>query len=114
MTYRIHRDGIERDMTPEESAEFGASLPGIQPPPMPTISAAQLRLALLGMGITAATVESAINAMPGTDLQREAARIQWEYATTFPRQHPLVVALGAALGLTEAQIDAAWMGAATL
>lgn len=28
--------------------------------------------------------------------------------------HPLVVALGAALGLTETQIDAAWRGAATI
>ena len=81
---------------------------------LPTITAAQLRLALLGMGITAATVEAAIGAMPGTDTQREAARIQWEYATTFPRQHPLVVGIGAALDLTEAQIDAAWLHAATL
>ena len=114
MTYRIHRDGIERDMTPEEAAEFVASLPGIQPPPMPTITAAQLRLALLGLGITGAQVEAAIDAMPGADMQREAARIQWEYATTFPRQHPLVVAIGAALGMTEAQIDAAWLHAGTL
>jgi hypothetical protein len=114
MTYRIHRDGIERDITEAEAAEFVASLPGIQPPPMPTITAAQLRLALLGMGMTGAQVEAAIDAMPGTDMQREAARIQWEYATTFLRQHPLVVALGAALGLTEAQIDDAWKEAATI
>lgn len=83
-------------------------------PPMPAITAAQLRLALLGLGMTGAQVEAAIDAMPGTDMQREAARIQWEYATTFPRQHPLVVAIGAALGMTEAQIDAAWLHAATL
>lgn len=114
MTYRIHRDGIERDMTPEEAAEFVASLPGIQPPPMPTINAAQLRLALLGLGMTGAQVEAAIDAMPGTDMQREAARIQWEYATTYQRTHPLVIALGAALGLTETQIDNAWMEASML
>lgn len=100
------------DLTPEEIA----ALP--QPEPsrfvMPTITAAQLRLALLGLGMTGAQVEAAIDAMPGTDMQREAARIQWEYATTFPRQHPLVVAIGAALGMTEAQIDAAWLHAATL
>ena len=98
------------DLTPEEIA----ALPPSAPPVMPTITAAQLRLALLGIGITAVTVETAIDAMPGTDTQREAARVQWEYATFFPRQHPLVVGIGAALGLTEAQIDAAWLHAATL
>lgn len=83
-------------------------------PAMPAITAAQLRLALLGLGVAGAQVEAAIDAMPGTDMQREAARIQWEYATIFQRQHPLVVAIGAALGMTEAQIDAAWLNAATL
>ena len=101
---------LERDMTPEEIA----AIPQPSPPPMPTITAAQLRLALLGLGMTGAQVEAAINAMPGTDTDREAARIQWEYATTFPRQHPLVVGIGAALDLTESQIDAAWLHAATL
>jgi hypothetical protein len=96
------------------TAEEIAALPQAAPATMPTITAAQLRLALLGLGMKAAQVEAAIDAMPGTDTQREAARIQWEYATTFPRQHPLVVAIGAALDLTEAQIDAAWLHAATL
>jgi hypothetical protein len=114
MTYRISRDGIERDMTEAEAAEFLAGLPGEQLPPMPTITAAQLRLALLGLGMTGAQVEAAIDAMPGTDMQREAARIQWEYRTSYQRDHPLVVGIGAALGLTEAQIDNAWRGAAAL
>jgi len=83
-------------------------------PAMPTITARQLRLALLGLGLTGAQVEAAINAMPGTDMQREAARIEWEYATSYQRDHQLVAMLGAALGLTEAQIDAAWMEAATI
>lgn len=84
------------------------------PLPFPGITATQLRLALLGLGIDNAQVEAAINAMPGTDMQREAARIQWEYATIFLRQHPLVAAIGAALGMTDAQIDEAWLNAATL
>ena len=81
---------------------------------MPTLSARQLRLALLGLGLTGAQVEAQIAAMPGTPAQREAAMIEWEYATTYQRDHPLVVMLGLALGLTEAQIDNAWQGAATL
>ena len=81
---------------------------------LPTLTAAQLRLALLGLGVAAAQVEAAIDAMPGTETEREAARIQWEYETTFQRQHPLVVTLGTALGLTEAEIDEAWRQAAIL
>lgn len=81
---------------------------------LPTLTAAQLRLALLGLGVAAAQVEAAIDAMPGTEIEREAARIQWEYATFFPRDHALVIGVGAALGMTEAQIDQAWQQAATL
>ena len=81
---------------------------------LPTLSARQLRLALLGLGLTGAQVEAQIAAMPGTPAEREAAMIEWEYATTYQRDHPLVVMLGLALGLTEAQIDNAWQGAATL
>ena len=81
---------------------------------LPTLSARQLRLALLGLGLTGAQVEAQIAAMPGTPAQREAAMIEWEYATTYQRDHQLVVALGAALGLTTAQIDDAWKEAATI
>ena len=81
---------------------------------MPTLSARQLRLALLGLGLTGAQVEAQIAAMPGTDAAREAALIEWEYATTYQRDHALVGMLGAALGLTETQIDDAWRSAAVL
>lgn len=81
---------------------------------MPQINGTQLRLALLGLGVTAAQVEAAIDAVPGDAVQRETARIQWEYATSFQRQHPLIATIGAALGMTEAQIDEAWLHAATL
>ena len=101
---------FERDMTPEEIA----AIPPPPPPLMPEISARQLRLALLGLGLTGAQVEAQIAAMPGTPTQREAARIEWEYATSYRRDHPLVVMLGAALNLTEEQITNAWMEASML
>ena len=100
----------EIDLTPEEIA----ALPPPAPPPMPTITRRQLRLALLGLGLTGAQVEEKISAMPGTPAEREAALIEWQHGDRFRRDHPLVVALGAALGLTEAQIDDAWLHAATL
>ena len=98
------------DLTPEEIA----ALPPPSPPPVPVITARQLRLALLRLGLTGAQVEAQIAAMPGTDADREAAMIEWEYATSYQRDHQLVVALGAALGLTGAQIDVDWREAATL
>lgn len=99
------------DLTPEEIA----ALPPPAPMPMPVITRRQLRLALLTcFGLTGAQVETKIAAMPGTPIEREAALIEWQDGDRFRRDHPLVVALGAALGLTEAQIDEAWQGAATL
>jgi hypothetical protein len=97
-------------LTPEEIA----AIPAPEPPLVPPLSARQLRLALLGLGLTGTQVEAQIAAMPGTPAQREAALIEWEYATTYQRDHPLVALLGAALGLTEAQIDEAWRSAAVL
>ena len=99
------------DLTPEEIA----ALPAPAPAPVPTITRRQLRLALLTrFGLTVEHVEAKIAAMPGTPIEREKAMIEWRDSLTYERDHPLVVALGAALGLTEAQIDDAWMEAATI
>ena len=95
-----------------QQAIDAATLPIV--PAMPTITARQLRLALLGLGLTGVQVEAQIATMPGTETTREAARIEWEYATSYQRDHQLVAMLGAALGMTSDQIDTAWVGAATL
>ncbi|MCE2761891.1 MAG: hypothetical protein LW713_12865 [Acetobacteraceae bacterium] len=96
------------------TAEEIVALPPPAPPHVPTITRRQLRLALLRLGVTGDQVEAKIAAMPGTPIEREAAMIEWRDSGTYERDHQLVVALGAALGLTEAQIDAAWMEAATI
>lgn len=89
--------------------------PQLAPPSVPTLTRRQLRLALLNrFGVTAAQVEAKIADMTGTPAEREAAMIEWQDATTYERNHRLVVALGAALGLTTAQIDDAWREAATI
>lgn len=98
------------ELTPEEIA----ALPPPVVPPLPDITRRQLRLALLRLGVTGDQVEAQIAAMPGTPIEREAAMIEWRDSGTYQRDHQLVVALGAALGLTAAQIDAAWMEAATI
>jgi hypothetical protein len=62
----------------------------------------QARLALLQVGLLA-TVEAAIAAMPV--LEGETARIEWEYAATVDRSNPLFASLGAALQLSEEDLD---------
>lgn len=81
---------------------------GMQP-----LTARQFRLGLVNANISPATVTAAIAAMAaGPD--RDKAQIEWEYATTFNRMHPLIATVGAALGLSEAQIDAMWTASVSL
>jgi len=67
----------------------------------------QARLALKQQGLLA-TVQSNIDSLP------EEAQIEWEYATTVDRPSALVATLGAALGLTEDQLDDLFKLAVTL
>ena len=83
------------------------------PAPPPTLTARQLRLGLLGLGVRATDVDAAIAAIPD-ELARETALIEWEYSTHYERSHPLIAAIGSHLGLDAAQIDAAWTQAAQL
>ena len=71
----------------------------------------QARLALHGAGLLA-QVEAAIDALP--DPPRAAARIEWDHSQTVQRSRGLVVQMGAALGMTDAQLDALFIGAAAI
>ncbi len=73
---------------------------------MPALSAKQIRLGLLSLGKLDG-VDAAIDAMSEPD--RSQAKIQWEYATEFHRLHPLIVNIMPLLGLTDDQVDTAWM-----
>jgi hypothetical protein len=80
---------------------------------MPTLTARQLRLGLVNNGYSMSQVSAVIEAMPeGAD--KETARIEWEYATTFERPHTLIATVGTALGISEEQIDTMWEAAANL
>jgi hypothetical protein len=76
---------------------------------MPPLSARQLRLGLVSIGFSQAQVAAVIEALPTS--VREAAQIEWEYATTFNRTHTLVSTVGAALGISDEQIDTMWVAA---
>ena len=46
--------------------------------------------------------------------QKEAAEIEWEYSNSLKRSQPLVVQLGAALGLNAAAVDELFLTASKL
>ena len=96
----------EGDISDAKEGDF----PPPPPPPTPipqSVTMSQARLALLGAGLLG-TVETAIaGAGP-------AAAIEWEYAQEVQRASGLVPAMATALGLTDAQIDALFVTAATL
>lgn len=91
----------------------GGTLLPAPPPPLPAITARQFRLGLLDAGITPVAIDNAINNMTD-ELARARAQIEWEYATSFVRTHPLVATLSAALGLTPEQVDTMWAAAVNL
>jgi hypothetical protein len=88
--------------------------PSVAPGPaaLAPLTARQLRLGLLQIGIKPADVAAAISALP--EDQRDVAEIEWDYASEYRRDHPLIAALGASFGLTVEQIDDAWRDAMAL
>lgn len=79
--------------------------------PVTIVSKAQAKLALLEAGLLDG-VETALSAMEGTDGQR--ARIEWNDRTEFHRDHQFIGMLAAAIGLSDAQVDALFERAAQL
>jgi hypothetical protein len=71
------------------------------------VSPRQIRQALTRAGLRA-SVESAV-AAGDQDLKD-----WWEFSTTFERLNPQVTAMGAALGVSDAQLDDLWTLASTL
>lgn len=70
----------------------GAPRPG-------SVTARQIRIALIESGID-------LDAIPLILAGDPEALVNWEYADTILRDHPLVASLGTALGMSDVQIDA--------
>lgn len=82
--------------------------------PVPTsISARQARLWLVSHGVSLASVDAAIASL-ADQVTRESVRVEWEYGTEVHRASPWLAALGPAIGLDSATLDAAFREAATL
>ena len=80
---------------------------------VPPLTARQLRLWLLGAGVSLEAVEAQIEAI-ADPAARAAARVEWEHASEYRHDHPLVTQIGAALGLGTEDIRGAFIAGATL
>lgn len=74
---------------------------------MPNLSARQLRLALLSIGIAEPDVDFKL-------INDDAGMIEWKFASYFRRDHPLIATLGPLFSLPADQIDTLWMWASEL
>lgn len=81
-------------------------------PPQPIATLSQIRVWLLKtLGVTAIEqVNSMIASIPD-ELQRAIAYQQWEYANQVLRDNPFVLMIAQRLGLSEEQMDAAYLEA---
>lgn len=93
-----------------ENFEPPAELPELTPEEkrdaMPNLTARQLRLGLLHLG-KLNEVPSAISAL--AEPEKSQAEIEWQFASEFRRLHPLIVQLLPILGLTDEDVDQAWL-----
>ena len=100
-----YRDWVSAGNTP------GAAVPhpGLtqEPSPVLVVTPWQIRKALNQLGLRDA-VESYVASAS------QDAKDAWEFATQFERNHPFIVACGAALGKSDAEIDALFQLAVTL
>ena len=77
------------------------------------VSARQIRLWLVGHGIALNQIEAAISTIEDPTT-REVVKIEWEYAPYVERTHPWLVPLAQSLGLTEEQVDQAFIEASII
>ena len=75
-----------------------------------SVSARQIRLWLINNGFQLAQVEQAINSIEDP-IVRETVKVEWEYAPYVERNHPMLIPLAQALGLSENQVDQAFIQA---
>lgn len=73
-----------------------------------TISARQVRIWLIQNGIQLSAVESAIETIEDPTL-KEITKVEWEYAPYIERNHPMLTPLAQVLGLTQQQLDQAFI-----
>ena len=94
----------KQEDTAQKLDTLGYVVPGVR------ISARQARLWLIQNGIEPSVVESTIDSVEDPIL-RESIRVEWEYATYVERNYPWLTQLCSVLGLTEQDLDRAFIEA---
>ena len=100
------RDGNGTVVGMNQSADETPTVPA-------SVSARQIRLWLVRHGISLASVDAAIDAIPD-QLERDSVRVEYDYAPYVERSHPMLVPLASSLVLTEEQVDQAFREAAVI
>lgn len=98
---------INSETGQQELVEIADQAPIV--PEAVTPSQAKIALSRAGKLVQA---EAIINALEGQ--AGEEARIYWVSVLEFRRDHPLIAMIGAALGMTEGEIDALFIAAASI
>lgn len=71
----------------------------------------QFEAMVISLGLSFAAIETAIDGLPITDMDKAVAKSRLRNAETYNRDHPLLTMLMGPVGLTAKQIDAAWLQA---
>jgi hypothetical protein len=103
--FRSTPDG-DIPMTPEEEAEFVASLASLEVQVL-TVTAAQAVIALERAGLLT-QVDAVVAAYP------KEVQLWYARALTWERYNPYVIGIGLELGLTDEQVDALFVSASKL
>lgn len=104
---------IEADWVAITNAEADAWRERLKPPPadVTVVTMRQARLALLAVD-KLSLVNATINSLPSP--QREAAQIEWEFASEIRKDSPLITTLAPLVGLSPANVTTLFNTAATL
>lgn len=78
-----------------------------------SISARQIRLWLISNNISLSQIDQLIDNIPDAQ-QREYTRVEWEFAPYIERNHQMVQTFANALGLTQSQVDQAFIQASNI
>ena len=79
-----------------------------EPPSLPNAENYQIRAWMIRNDLDPDAVPQMITQLVTDAKERKEALMRWDYAVRVPRNFPLVDAIGAQMGLTPEQIDAAW------
>jgi len=76
------------------------------------ITARQLRLQLVLNGFNLNTIDLIIDSLP--EPNKSIAKVSWEYATTFEREHQMLGLIAQQIGITETELDTIFINAEKL